>query len=370
VAVPAVALALLFESSLDLGPRLAFWDFHALWNAGHGVLHGRSPYPPPDAAVLAGQQAFVYPAPAALAAAPLALLPYGVAGPVFMLLSLGALLLALRIAGVRDWRVYGIAVLSEPVLHGLSLGAVSPFLALGLAAAWRWRDRPWIAGAAVAALIVTKVFLWPLLLWLAFTRRTSAALVGLSLTAATTILAWTLLGLAGLRDYPHMVALLARLLEGKSYSVVALGLSLGAGVSAARAMAAAVGIALLALIALRGRGKGSDAWTLTVAVGASLALSPIVWLHYFVVLLVPIAIVSPRLGPLWLVPLAFWAVGGQSTDGPIWSQGWSPRAELDSPAVGELRHVAYGALIATLLLAATALRGRALPEAPASRGDA
>ena len=39
---------------------------------------------------------------------------------------------------------------------------------------------------------------------------------------------------------------------------------------------------------------------------AALALSPIVWLHYFVLLLVPIAVVQPTFAPLWLVPALFW----------------------------------------------------------------
>ena len=49
---------------------------------------------------------------------------------------------------------------------------------------------------------------------------------------------------------------------------------------------------------------GADAWTFIVAIGAAFALSPIVWLHYFVLLYIPIAIVRPRLSWLWALPLA------------------------------------------------------------------
>ena len=35
-------------------------------------------------------------------------------------------------------------------------------------------------------------------------------------------------------------------------------------------------------------------------------LSPIVWLHYFTFLLVPLALLRPRFGPLWVVPLLAW----------------------------------------------------------------
>ena len=72
---------------------------------------------------------------------------------------------------------------------------------------------------------------------------------------------------------------------------------------------------LLALVALRGRRPGADAWTFVVAIGAAFALSPIVWLHYFVLLYIPIAIVRPRLSWLWALPLALWVCRGQSVDG-------------------------------------------------------
>jgi hypothetical protein len=41
-----------------------------------------------------------------------------------------------------------------------------------------------------------------------------------------------------------------------------------------------------------------------LAIAAALAFSPIVWLHYFAFLLVPIALVRPRLSLLWFLPLA------------------------------------------------------------------
>ena len=40
-------------------------------------------------------------------------------------------------------------------------------------------------------------------------------------------------------------------------------------------------------------------------------------MHYLVLLYVPIAVVRPRLGALWLLPLAFWALPGQESYGSI-----------------------------------------------------
>ena len=40
------------------------------------------------------------------------------------------------------------------------------------------------------------------------------------------------------------------------------------------------------------------------ALAAAFVITPIVWLHYLVLLVVPIALARPRLSGLWLVPLA------------------------------------------------------------------
>ena len=48
---------------------------------------------------------------------------------------------------------------------------------------------------------------------------------------------------------------------------------------------------------------------LTLCLAAALAASPIVWMHYFLLLLVPLALIRPRLSPLWLVPFAYWPLG-------------------------------------------------------------
>ena len=37
--------------------------------------------------------------------------------------------------------------------------------------------------------------------------------------------------------------------------------------------------------------------------------SPIVWIHYFLLLLVPLALTRPRLSPLWLLPFVYYPLG-------------------------------------------------------------
>jgi membrane protein implicated in regulation of membrane protease activity len=57
---------------------------------------------------------------------------------------------------------------------------------------------------------------------------------------------------------------------------------------------------------------------------AALALTPIVWLHYFALLLVIVAIAQPSLGILWFVPLAMVVTPGSGHPTPFqtaWTLG-------------------------------------------------
>ena len=63
--------------------------------------------------------------------------------------------------------------------------------------------------------------------------------------------------------------------------------------SSGSALTFVVGGALLVGCVLFAR-RADDARSFTCAVAATLALSPIVWLHYLVALLVPMAILRPR----------------------------------------------------------------------------
>jgi glycosyl transferase family 87 len=309
--LPVAALVLLAVQS----PRHYFWDFRVFREAGKDVLAGRSPYPPPDPALLAHQSSFVYPPESALAFVPLAALPYDLAAVIFFCSLVLALGLTLYVLNVRDWRCYGAAFLMAPVLSGFGNGAISCVLALGVALAWRYRDSWPHAAAAVAAVIVMKVFLWPLAVWLVATRRFAAAAAAAAGGIAVTLGSWALLGFAGLGDYPHLLRILADVEQAEGYSPIALGLSLGLPVGTARGLAFVLGGFALAGVFALARRRDGDRLSLTASIAASLLLSPIVWLHYFVLLLVPLALARPRLTAAWVIlPLPFWfsTANGQS----------------------------------------------------------
>jgi hypothetical protein len=299
------SIILLWVFAVDVVRRDAFaTDFHyAFWPAARHVLEGTSPY---SSIVDFGRLPFVYPAPAAVLLSPFGLVPRPIADALFTLLLVAAAVVALRLCRVRDWRCYGIALLWAPVFSAVQAANITLLLALGLAVLWRVRDRA-IAAAAIAALLVAvKLFLWPIVVWLAIRRGFRSAAWSVLLSVFLTISSWSVIGFAGFNDYPHLVRLVERMEAPKSYSLVALGLKLGLGHASATALALTTGAVVLTAAVLVARREEDGRRSFALVVAATILLSPVVWLHYFALLVVPIVLLRPRFGPLWLLPLLLW----------------------------------------------------------------
>lgn len=301
--------------------HLWLYDFRGgLYSAGQAILHGHDAY---RAGFIARQAAImraggiaigetsahafslpVYPAPANLAVVPLSLLPYWTAATLFTIVSVGAMALALRLLEVRDWRCYVLTLISWPFMYSLELGALGPLIVLGAACMWRWRDGLWPPAIALASIVIAKIFPFPLAAWLLITRRYRQFLLALGLGAAATLVAWAVLGFAGMTAYPTMLSNLSFIQEGRSDSLVAALLAVGLSARVAQALALLGAGALLLLAWRLARTDGGQRRAFGLAVMAALTGSPIVWDHYLVLLFVPIALLSPHYSRLWLVPLA------------------------------------------------------------------
>ncbi|MEA2218400.1 MAG: alpha,2-mannosyltransferase [Solirubrobacteraceae bacterium] len=285
-------------------------DFHySFWPAGQRVLHGSSPYVDPGSPDVARAIAFVYPAVGALLLAPFSLLPRELADAVFTALNIAAVPLMLRVLGVRDWRLYGASLLCLPVLSGWLVGNVTLFLALGIALLWRHRDRPLAAGLLAAVLVSFKLFLWPLCLWLLATRRYAAFAWTMACGVAINVVAWGVLGFDEIGRYRRLLHALADQREDLGYSVVSVALREGLAHGPSYVLAFALAGAAAAACMRAGR-RGREHGALALAVLVCLLATPIVQLHYFALLLVPLALARPRLGVAWLLPLALWACSG------------------------------------------------------------
>jgi Glycosyltransferase family 87 len=309
----ATVIAVFWSAAAD--DAIAF-DFRPFHRAAEAILRGDTPYPGPNDSLTAAAGPYVYPPLPAILAVPLSLLPLDVAGVVVMAALVGAALATLWVLGVRDWRCYGIALVWPPVISAIQTGNVTLWLALLAALVWRSRDRVLWSGTLVGFTLAVKLFFWPLVVWFAATRRLAAASVALGSGALLIVASWSVIGFAGFRSYPDLLQRLQDTVGGDSYTAYIVGLDAGLPSPLARAVWLTVGVAVLAASVIAAR-RHDELTSFVLAIVAALALTPIVWLHYFALLLVVVALAQPRLGLAWFVPLAFVVTPGSGQPSPF-----------------------------------------------------
>jgi len=320
LAVASLALAALIVVAAKVGAHLyydpALWalagwvvapDLGIFLEASDKVLHGQTPYQ--DVEGIGHYLGYVYPPLLAFVMIPLAVLPSAVAASIWALLSFGFVAWSLWLLGVRDWRCYPVALLWPFTREAVEYGAIGPLLLLLVAVLWRYRDSAWGAASSTGAAVAAKLFLWPLGLWLAFTGRIRAAALSVGIAFVLVFVPWAAIGFKGLSQYPDLLGEVADQQDYRSYSVIALVRSLGGSPALAQAFSLALGVAFLALAfrAARRRDRSDrdrDRVSLGYALAAALVLTPVVWPHYLVLLLAPLALARPRLSALWLFVLA------------------------------------------------------------------
>ena len=317
------------------------WDVRfAYLPAADAVLHGHSPYPTLDDPILEDQKGFVYPPQLVIALLPFARLPVDLVAAVVAIAMLAMVVLTLRTLGIRDLRCYAAALLWVPTVSGVLLSNVSIPLALAAAVVWRYRDAVWPPAVALGFAVSAKLLLWPLLVWTFTTRRIRTTLGAIVIGVVSTLGAWAAIGFDGLREYPDLLRRLSEIQSENSYSIVGMAATLGMPDSVGRSLTLLIGGGLVVGCVLLA-GRGDEARSFACALASTLALSPIVWLHYLILLLVPLAILRPRFSPLWLLPVLLWV---------------SPR-----PGYAEGVRTFAPALVAGILLAAMLARPK--PEA-------
>jgi hypothetical protein len=279
-----------------------------LYPEAKAIVHGHDPFPSPHADLSSGQNE-IFPIPAALLVAPLTLLPRSWAANVDALILLALLAGTLRILGVRDWRVYGVVGLWAPAYAAVQTGNLTIVLGFLVALAWRFRDRPWTPGLAIGVAIALKLFLWPLFVWLVAVKRYRAAATAAALGLVGGVL--LVLPFESVGNYIRLIDNLRGVFGPQSYNVLGFFALSGAGSQhLAVVVQACVGLAVLGLAYVRS--------SLPLAIAASLVLSPIVWTHYFALLVIPLAIRWPRLALPWFIPIVMVFCPGTGVDVRLW----------------------------------------------------
>jgi hypothetical protein len=272
-------------------------DFHnELYPEAKLLLDWTNPFPGPGAPLEYGHN-LIWPPVAAFLVSPLTVLSAGAANWAIALIGLACSLLSLRIVGVRDWRVYGVFALWPQVIGEIRISHLTPFLCVLLAVAWRFRDARVAPGLSIGLAGAIKFFLWPLGVWLAAIGRVRETLVAALVAGASVLL---VLPFTSLEDYLRTLVELGKDFDQDSYSPFGFLVQLGVAEGPARVVTYLLGAALLVGCWRRA--------SLGLAVAAALVLSPIVWLDYYAVAAVPLAIVRPRLSAVWFLPLATWGL--------------------------------------------------------------
>jgi hypothetical protein len=281
--------------------------------AGIAVSKAHSPYLPATVPVIGEGNSYVYAEPFAYLFVPFTSFRERTGAVVFLFISAAAVCLAIRLLGARDWRCYGAALLTFPVLGAFALGAIGPLLLLLVAAGWRYRDHA-AGGVALALAAAVKLFLWPVLVWLVLTRRLRGS-VAAALTIAVVLGIWVLTDRHGLAEYPTTLRVLNEVYRKGSYSPQALALAFGAPAGAAAAVSIVLAILGVGAIFLLRR-QERDAFA--VAVVVSVLATPILWMHYLVLLIVPLLLLGPSLSVWWIALVALWATPSYASAGDRW----------------------------------------------------
>lgn len=289
-----------------MGSTLVAGDFHwSYYPAAARLLDGGNPYAT-TAWGLAHGIAFTYPALSVIVLAPFALLGRSLSEHLYIVLCLLLVPATVWVAGVRDWRAFWLPLLWLPVIVGWEVGNVSLPILFLVALVWHWRDSPMRAGLVVAVAISIKTFAWPLGLWLLATRRWRAGLWALASGLVLNVLAWAIVGFNNLEPFLRVSG---RLVDGQwrtGYSVLAIASHLGLGRGAGELLLLGASALIALAVIQQGAFRRHEREAMVLAVALMLVASPVVWSHYFVLLLIPIALARPRLSPLWLLPGVMW----------------------------------------------------------------
>lgn len=297
----SIALARAYTNSGVLGT-----DYRTnAWAASRALFHGTHLYVLPRSLGMKWFAVFDWGPISAVLLAPLALLPAGIASPIVVALCFAAVLATLYVCGVRDWRVYCIVMTWPFVVLGWLFGNIELPLTLCLALAWRYRDRPRVAGLLVALMLSVKVILWPALIWLLATRRYAASLYTVAWALAINLIAWAIVGFSEIPRYLTVLQAVAKVARPLSAGLISLTVHLGAGPAAADAIALVLAAAVTALCVVAGQ-RGQDLLAFALAVVVCLIATPIVDPHYYTLLVVPVALARPKFGAIWAVPVLLW----------------------------------------------------------------
>ncbi len=284
------------------------YDYLAYDAAARRVLQGLPLYDTSYEAA-GGFGLYYYPPPFALAVLPLAAIASAevavwiwTAGIVLALVA-GIALLPVR-PRVR-WLVLALAGIFWPTVYSLKLGQVGPILFLLFVVAWRSLASDRVVGVVAALGALTKIQPGLLLGWALLRRRWQAVGIGAVGVGVLSVVATPIVGQA---SWPDFATLLSRVSDpiATPGNVTFGALAYRAGVSREAAVVVQwVSLGIVGLVWAFAALRRTAVVGYLATVVASQLLSPILWDHYAILLLLPVAwLLNERRSWAVVLPLA------------------------------------------------------------------
>ena len=276
------------------------YDFQAYAGAARRLLDGQR-LSDPAIDVAGGFGIYLYPPPFALAIVPLALISGQAAIAIWtgltVLSFLGAVAL-MPVSRTVRWSILLLGALDWPVLYSIKLGQVGPLLLLLFAIGWRVLDTPTrpcppggriILGAAIALGAIVKVQPALLLGWAALTGRWRSVAVAVGIGIAAALISIVVSGTQPWFDYPALLGRVSTpLTTPHNFAPGAIAYQAGVPEGLAAAIQWASVAATLVAVVVASRTRTAEASYLVTVVACQL-ISPLLWDHYALLLLLPVA---------------------------------------------------------------------------------
>lgn len=289
VAFVVTVAAIVWSAGSTLG-----YDFHAYAGAARRLIEGARLYDP-AVDVAGGFAIYLYPPPFAIAIVPFALLGGAASVWLWTLLLVAAFALGVALLPVKTtvrWAIVLLAALDWPFLYSVKLGQVGPILFLLFAVGWRSivvPERSARLGLSIGLGTLVKVQPGLLLVWAALTGRARTVVVGAVVVAVASLASVIVSGLQPWLDYPALLGRVASpLTTPHNFTPGAVAFQAGASTDVAGAIQVISTAAALVALVIAARVARPDASYL-VAVVASQLISPLLWDHYAMLLLLPVA---------------------------------------------------------------------------------
>jgi alpha-1,2-mannosyltransferase len=288
------------------GDTLGF-DFLAYHQAAQRLLAGQPLYDMTYTQT-GGFGLFYYPPTFAPLLLPLGALSALIATWSWIAISLAAFLIGVALMPtsmtVRWWTVF-LAGWSFPFVYAVKLGQVGPILFGLFALGWRWLDRPIVLGVVSALGAAIKIQPGLMLVWALLTSRFRAVVVGAAALLGLALAATVIAGPSAWSDFLTLLRTVSDpITTPHNFTPGAVAFQSGVPPDTAALIQLVNTIAVAGIVVAAVR-LATDEASYLVTVVASQLVSPILWDHYAMLLLLPVAYLLSA-GRWWaaLIPIA------------------------------------------------------------------